>query len=700
VKDLKARSWVRKTAAPDWHAMMAPARVQFAGLVDGEVEAFQREPDQWERRRREKHAELIRSCNATCQAFVDVISKDVLNVQKSQPTLEAGASKSTVGLMLEGCKIDNMLIGGPAHNSGELDKGDLIIAVDDVPVTPNTVHQRLLGKDVPGSFVGLTVQKPASGIVQSINLVRMPAAEIADKRRLFELFTALKTKSKNAAHGQQGGSEHKGGIDVSKGFGQLVDESVALWSKMIFEEAWQKHQIVLNAKDIQEEGMEIVNTLQGNLDKLLESMQVYTECAREREFVSACDESLRLHLGQAVFAVMEDARREHSISRNKYQIYETTIAELRGQLASKISELQRCCEGKDKLFADLAKTRGEHSIIADKYQIYETMIEELRGQLASKISELQRCCEGKDKLFADLAKTRGEHSIIADKYQIYETMIEELRGQLASKISELQRCYEDKDELFADLAKTRGKLDLIMNSQGAGAGDSSLIQQLREQRDKAVSEAETLKGRMEEAMRLLGDGKDALLRAQSAEQNARCKMDQIGGQIQLLREETAKAVAEMRQAKMERAEAAATVDRLQGELLVLKEQIAEEEKERIRQGDYFQTSRGALDQARGEALQLREVNEELRTWNASLSSSLCEAKGEPAQLQGQVYFTFDTPRAMSCPSSQFGFVISSRASRFDMHQARIMSNTLLFGLLLGVARACSYVCTLPYLALA
>jgi hypothetical protein len=651
VKDLKARSWVRKTAAPDWHAMMAPARVQFAGLVDGEVEAFQREPDQWERRRREKHAELIRSCNATCQAFVDVISKDVLNVQKSQPTLEAGASKSTVGLMLEGCKIDNMLIGGPAHNSGELDKGDLIIAVDDVPVTPNTVHQRLLGKDVPGSFVGLTVQKPASGIVQSINLVRMPAAEIADKRRLFELFTALKTKSKNAAHGQQGGSEHKGGIDVSKGFGQLVDESVALWSKMIFEEAWQKHQIVLNAKDIQEEGMEIVNTLQGNLDKLLESMQVYTECAREREFVSACDESLRLHLGQAVFAVMEDARREHSISRNKYQIYETTIAEL-------------------------------------------------RGQLASKISELQRCCEGKDKLFADLAKTRGEHSIIADKYQIYETMIEELRGQLASKISELQRCYEDKDELFADLAKTRGKLDLIMNSQGAGAGDSSLIQQLREQRDKAVSEAETLKGRMEEAMRLLGDGKDALLRAQSAEQNARCKMDQIGGQIQLLREETAKAVAEMRQAKMERAEAAATVDRLQGELLVLKEQIAEEEKERIRQGDYFQTSRGALDQARGEALQLREVNEELRTWNASLSSSLCEAKGEPAQLQGQVYFTFDTPRAMSCPSSQFGFVISSRASRFDMHQARIMSNTLLFGLLLGVARAFSYVCTLPYLALA
>ncbi len=295
--------------------------------------------------------------------------------------------------------------------------------------------------------------------------------------------------------------------------------------------------------------------------------------------------------------------------------------------------------------------RREHSISRDKYQIYETTIAELRAQLTSKISELQRCCEGKDKLFAELAKTRGEHSIIADKYQIYETMIEELRSQLASKKLELQRCYEDKDELFADLAKTRGKLDLIMNSQGEGAGDSSLIQQLREQRDKAVSEAETLKGRLGEAMRLLEDGKDALLRAQTAEQQARCTTDQVGGQIILLREETVKAVSEMRKAKMERAEAVATVDRQKGELLVLKEQIAEEEKERIRQGAYFETNRGDLDRARGEALQLREVNEELRTWNASLSSSLREAKAEPTKLQGQVSFTFVKPCAISNPSS-------------------------------------------------
>ena len=68
------------------------------------------------------------------------------------------------------------------------------------------------------------------------------------------------------------------GVDLSKGFGQLVDESVALWSKMVFEEARQKHQIVMNAKDIQQEGLEVVDTLQGKLEMLLESMQVSPPC--------------------------------------------------------------------------------------------------------------------------------------------------------------------------------------------------------------------------------------------------------------------------------------------------------------------------------------------------------------------------------------------------------------------------------------
>lgn len=120
--------------------------------------------------------------------------------------------------------------GGPAHNSGELDKGDYIICVDDNPVAPgewsnawkrarervrgkmcvcaifmywrlikklpdvskislplspvlksktDTIHQHLLGSDIPGSSVILTVRKTCSGMEQTVLLIRMPTAEIA-----------------------------------------------------------------------------------------------------------------------------------------------------------------------------------------------------------------------------------------------------------------------------------------------------------------------------------------------------------------------------------------------------------------------------------------------------------------------------------------------------------------------------------------
>ena len=252
------------------------------------------------------------------------------------------------------------------------------------------------------------------------------------------------------------------GVDVSKGFGQLIDESVALWSKMVFEEARQKHQIVMNAKDIQQEGLELVDNLQGKLEMLFQSMQ-------------------------AIFAVLDDARREHSIA--------------------------------------------------------------------------------------------------AEKYQTYEAMIAELRAQLAVKTAELQRCYGDKDKLFAELAKMRGKLDLLMAQQDDG-DSAELIKQLREQRDKAVSESEGLKGQIEELMRLINAEKETTLRAQADELDAKKECDRIKGQMKPLKDEMVNLTSDTRLAKKEALESRQALDGLKGEIVVFREQIAESEKERIRQREH------------------------------------------------------------------------------------------------------------------
>ena len=75
--------------------------------------------------------------------------------------------------MLKGLLVDNMVIGGPAHNTGLLEKDDTIIAIDGI-VTEESIHAALLGEDIPGSSVVLTVTK---SVLPDVNFAgRIPYA--------------------------------------------------------------------------------------------------------------------------------------------------------------------------------------------------------------------------------------------------------------------------------------------------------------------------------------------------------------------------------------------------------------------------------------------------------------------------------------------------------------------------------------------
>jgi C-terminal processing protease CtpA/Prc len=64
--------------------------------------------------------------------------------------------------MLNDLIIDSMVIGGPAYKCKQLDKGDKIIKVDGYDVDENNFQKILLGDDIPGSSVILTVLKGGS----------------------------------------------------------------------------------------------------------------------------------------------------------------------------------------------------------------------------------------------------------------------------------------------------------------------------------------------------------------------------------------------------------------------------------------------------------------------------------------------------------------------------------------------------------
>lgn len=113
-------------------------------------------------------------------------------------TISSGFNtKTTVGIMFVGSTIDNMVIGGPAYNCQRLNKGDILCKVDDEPVDVHTLHDKLIGSDIPGSLVKITVRSPTQNKEKEVVLTRMATTMIADNVRMFELFTSLKVCRSN-----------------------------------------------------------------------------------------------------------------------------------------------------------------------------------------------------------------------------------------------------------------------------------------------------------------------------------------------------------------------------------------------------------------------------------------------------------------------------------------------------------------------
>ena len=357
---------------------------------------------------RQNLTELSRSCKSMCANVIKLLRMDIYRRQKAlQATVDV--SETTVGLMLDGCAIDNLLIGGPAHDSNELMKGDIIVAVDHQPVDSENVLLSIVGSDQPGSSVILTVKKSGSDKYLSVELVRKASKEIADRRRLFELFTALKAKAQsqnlspsrspsrsptrsstrsptrsstrelppgweivrdpetsefyfyNNTTGDEMKSEMKsmkseppgssgtlnlGRIfleepmfstwrfpartrgtrrleaDRSKEYGQLVDETVELWSKMVFEEDREKERVFSNVKNMKAKGLELLNIMQDCLDWVL-------TCALEYERAEAAQQEC-LRAAKNSIA---------SLSKGRLQLFERMAKKVAFRLTHRVSNL-------------------------------------------------------------------------------------------------------------------------------------------------------------------------------------------------------------------------------------------------------------------------------------------------------------------------------------------------------------------------
>ena len=132
-------------------------------------------------------------CLDVCERLRKRISQGCSPYAPEMVSTLFGQRKTTVGIMVDGLTIDNMVIGGPAYNSGQLDRGDLIVAVDFKSVSEESLQDLLVGPDIPLSSVTLTVIKSGSTTVtRDVVLTRKAMDSIADRCRMFEMFAAMK----------------------------------------------------------------------------------------------------------------------------------------------------------------------------------------------------------------------------------------------------------------------------------------------------------------------------------------------------------------------------------------------------------------------------------------------------------------------------------------------------------------------------
>ena len=91
--------------------------------------------------------------------------------------------------------IDDTAVGGPAYNCLNISPGDVIVLVDDDVVSADDCYEKLIGNDVPGSPVKLTVRSSTSLQLKTVTLTRMLSSVMLDNLRMFEVFTLLKDRA-------------------------------------------------------------------------------------------------------------------------------------------------------------------------------------------------------------------------------------------------------------------------------------------------------------------------------------------------------------------------------------------------------------------------------------------------------------------------------------------------------------------------
>eukprot|EP00960_Hanusia_phi_P049342 759506-Hanusia_phi.AAC.4 len=190
----------------------------------------------------------VRKCFEICDSLIEVLGTNISlhSCNGTSKLLSSSGPTSTVGIMVNDLTVDGMLIGGPAYNSKMLRKGDKIVKVDGIEVSMDNLQEVLVGDDVPGSEVILTVEKQDLMEIVEVTLRRVARTEMAERIELFECFADIK---ENAI------------VRDNKEIIFYVDNCVCKFTNVLMEQNVRDQHISSNLKKLKNRSLELISQL-------------------------------------------------------------------------------------------------------------------------------------------------------------------------------------------------------------------------------------------------------------------------------------------------------------------------------------------------------------------------------------------------------------------------------------------------------
>ena len=284
--------------------------------------------------------QTMMACLTLCHALHDQLQKDVLSVETATCANSGFSTKSTVGIMLNGKIIENMVVGGPAYNTRQIERGDEIMLVDGQEA--HSVHELqalLRGDDAPGSSVSVHLMRP-NGEEITVSMKRMATEEIADKRKMLELFTLLENfvESSPDTPLDKHDSSERGEEEGPKAQAlQTVDEAIQLWSKMLLADAEHDDTIAANITAVQTKSKAILAGLVHQVKTLPSSFY-----SSQRPVVAHFQRRI-----EALSADLEDSKRMLAVQMGEHKEHDAAVSLVMGQmnqLQDGIARMRACEE--------------------------------------------------------------------------------------------------------------------------------------------------------------------------------------------------------------------------------------------------------------------------------------------------------------------------------------------------------------------